>query len=32
MQDLDDGVRVGRSAVYPAANQGFARRLLDGSN
>lgn len=24
-----DGVRVVRSAVYPAANQGFARRLLD---
>jgi len=24
-----DGVRVVRSAVYPAANQGFARRLAD---
>jgi glycosyltransferase involved in cell wall biosynthesis len=29
LREEDDGVRVVRSAVYPAANQGFARRLAD---
>ena len=27
-----DGLRIVRSAVYPAANQGFVRRLLDHSS
>src|SRR4051812_44156378 len=29
VHEHDDGIRVVRSVVYPAANEGFARRLAD---